>query len=115
LHALCGFGNDLPVIPAGACPIMKKTFVLLFAASVSLAACSQRAQDESAQAVDTTAADANATMRTAANSTEAAADKAFGSAEATLDNAGDAIGNAADKAKDKTGQALKDAGNTVDE
>ena len=92
---------------------MKKSIAL--ALVVSLAACSQKAQNEANEAADTISADANATMGEAVNDTDAAADKALGSAEATMDNSAAAIGNASDAARSKAGEALKDAGNEIEE
>jgi len=96
---------------------MRKMFALPLAALalIAISACSPKAQNETAEAADTVAADANATMVQAANDTEAAADRAFGSGEAMIDNGAAAIGNATDKAKKGTGQALRDMGNEIDE
>lgn len=96
---------------------MRKIFALPLAAValIAIPACSPKAQNETAEAADTVAADANATMVQAANDTEAAADRAFGSGEAMIDNGAAAIGNATDKAKKGTGQALRDMGNEIDE
>lgn len=92
---------------------MKKFALLPLLAIAALAACTPAAKNETAQAADTIAADANATMSQAINDTDAAADRAFGAAEATIDRSGAAVGNAADKAADETGNALKDAGNAI--
>ncbi|MBN8806837.1 MAG: hypothetical protein J0I47_01160 [Sphingomonas sp.] len=80
-------------------------------ASLALAACSQKAQDELGQAGNTMSADANATMARAVNSVDAAADKAFGDAQ----NKADQISNAADDAKHKAGAAMKDIGNDIED
>ncbi|MEN2784996.1 hypothetical protein ACFOKI_14810 [Sphingomonas qilianensis] len=89
--------------------------VLIGAVAAMLAACSPAAQNETAQAGDQIAADANATFGEAINDTDAAADRAFGSAEATMDNSAATLGNAADDAADATGAALKDAGNAIED
>ncbi|MDB5703577.1 MAG: hypothetical protein JWN66_693 [Sphingomonas bacterium] len=96
---------------------MRKYWVLPLAltAVLGLAACSPKAQNETAEAADTIAADANATMSEAVNDTNAAADKAFGSAEATMDNSAAAIGNATDSAMDRTGNAMKAAGDEIED
>ena len=60
-----------------------------------LAACSQKAQNETAEAADTMAADANATMGEAVNDIDAATDSALGAAGNSMDAAGDKIDNAA--------------------
>lgn len=88
---------------------------LLAALALSLAACSKPAQDNAAQAADTVAADANATVAEAIKDTDAATDDALGAAEARIDNAGAVIGNRADRVADKTGAALKDVGNEISE
>lgn len=85
--------------------------VPLIAIATALGACSQQAQNETAQAADTIAADANATAAKARDSTDAA----LGAAEARMDNVGDVIGNKIDKAGDAAGAALKDAGNEIED
>ena len=87
-----------------------KTFVAL-ALILGLAACSQKAQNEAAQAADTIAADANATMGEAVKDTDAAADKALGAGEAALNNAAAVT----DAARGKAGEALRDAGNEIED
>ncbi|CAN5399711.1 hypothetical protein BH10PSE14_BH10PSE14_21610 [soil metagenome] len=96
---------------------MRTIFTLPLAALalVAVAGCSPKAQNETAEAADTIAADANATMVEATNDTEAAADRAFGSGEAMIDNSAAAIDNATGKAKKKTGQAMRDMGNEIEE
>ena len=96
---------------------MRKTLTLTFAGVVliAVAGCSPKAQNEAAEAADTIAADANATMSEARNDTEAASDRAFGSGEAMIDNSAEAIGNASSKAKKGVGQAVKDLGNEIEE
>ncbi|GAA0667742.1 hypothetical protein GCM10009102_17280 [Sphingomonas insulae] len=116
--------------------IMKR---LLFLAAVPLAlgaaACSQNAQNETAEAGNAIAADTEATTRNAVSDVDAATDQAFGSAERSLDNAGEridaaadrtgdrldagadragaAISNGADRAADATGNALERAGRSL--
>ncbi|MDQ2878749.1 MAG: hypothetical protein M3R41_06710 [Pseudomonadota bacterium] len=100
---------------------MRKTIILpaaiafAIAAAMGLAACSPKAQNETSEAADTVAADANATMQEATNDTQAATDNAMGAAEASMDNAGAALDNAASAGKHQTGQTLKDAGNAIEE
>ncbi|MEO5492478.1 MAG: hypothetical protein ABIR08_00450 [Sphingomonas sp.] len=89
----------------------KALIPLALVATLGLAACSQKAQDETATAANTMSADANATMAKAANDVDAAADKAFGAAE----NGMDKVGNTVDRTKDKTGAALKDVGNEIED
>lgn len=67
-------------------------------AVIGVAACSPKAQNETAEAADAITADANATMTEAVNDTEAASDQAFGAAENAIDSAGEKIGNVADAA-----------------
>ena len=88
---------------------------IAFAAALGLAACSPKAQNETAEAADTIAADANATMSEAAGDTEAAADRALGAAETSIDNAGNAVGNAADSTLDATGNTLKKVGRDIED
>lgn len=96
----------------------------LIAAAAALAACSPKAQNETAEAGNAIGADISATTGNAINDVEAATDSALGSAEATLDNAGakmergadragDSIENGADRAAAATGEALTDAGNAM--
>ena len=93
-------------------------------AAAGLSACSQKAQNESAEAANAIGADASATTENAVGDVDTATDQALGSAAATMDNAGDsiaagadrtgnAISNGADRAADATGAALKDAGNAI--
>ncbi len=72
------------------------TIALMAMAVIGLAACSPKAQNETAEAADAISADANATMTEAVNDTEAASDKAFGATENAMDSASDKIGNVAD-------------------
>ena len=87
---------------------------LALAAAFGLAACSEKAQNETGQAAEATAADVNATMGEAVQDVDAASERAFGSAENALDDAGDAIENTADDAAAATGEALRDAGNAIE-
>ncbi len=88
---------------------MKRVLLPLAAlAALGLAACSEKAQNETAEAANTIAADANATMGEAAADVEAATDGALSSAENAADRAGaaigegvDRVGNAADAAGDE--------------
>jgi hypothetical protein len=101
---------------------MKKAMLLPFAAAAALAlsACSDKAQNETSEAAESIAADANATMGEAIDDVEAASDRAFNAAENGLDRAGNAIGNAtddagraADRGARETGEELEEAGNDL--
>lgn len=90
-------------------------------AAASLAACSQKTQDDAGNTADSAATDFNATTRNAVEDVAAATDRAMNSAQTSIDGAAptvdravDDAGNAADRAAHKTGQALKDAGNAID-
>ena len=77
---------------------MKKALLPLAAfAMLGLAACSDKAQNETAEAAEAIGADANATMSEAADDVEAATDGALGAAENAADRAGNAIGEGADR------------------
>ena len=113
-----------------ALPILASGLAIALA---GLSACSQKAKDDTTEAADSVAADANATMARAVNSVDAASDKAFGKgrdavneagpslkgagdrAGNALDSAGDTVGDAADGAKHATGRALKKAGTKLDQ
>lgn len=86
---------------------------LALAATLGLAACTPAAQNETAEAVDTVAADANATTTEAIEDTDAATAQTLGEGESRLDNAAAVIGNGIDRAKDKTGKAMEDLGNDI--
>lgn len=77
---------------------MKRIATTAFAviAVLGMTACSPKAQNETAEAADAIAADANATMSEAVNDTDAASDQAFGAAENAIDSAGQKIDNVAD-------------------
>ena len=81
-------GRYAPIDHQGADPMKTFAALALVAAAAALPACSQKAQDESAEAANTVAADTSATMSNAAGDVEAASDEAFGDAERNLDNAG---------------------------
>ncbi|MFL9839438.1 hypothetical protein ABS767_00560 [Sphingomonas sp. ST-64] len=88
---------------------MKRVFLPLAAvAALGLAACSDKAQNETAEAAEAIGADANATMSEAADDVETATDSALGAAENAADSTGaaieqgaDNVGNAADAAEDE--------------
>ena len=86
-----------------------KALVLVPLSVLALGACSPKAQDETAEAMNAVAGDANATAAKAIDDTDAA----LGAAESRIDNAGDVLGNKADRVADKTGAALKDVGNEI--
>ena len=73
-------------------------------AALGLAACSPKAQNETAEAANAIAGDANATAAKAIDDTDAA----LGAAESRMDNAGAVLSN-------KAGETLKDAGNEIEE
>ena len=83
---------------------------LIALATLALAACSPKAQNEVVEAANAVEADANATGAQAVDDTDAA----LGAAESRIDNVGDVLSNTADRAADKTGEALKDAGNEIE-
>lgn len=96
----------------------------LIATAAMLAACSQNAQDQTAQAGNAVGADISATTSNAVSDVDAATDSALGSAEATFDNAGtniergadragQSIENGTDRAAHAAGEALTDAGNSL--
>jgi hypothetical protein len=124
------------------CIRMKKFLIPALALTAGLAACSNNAQDQTAQAANAIAADASATTENAVDDVSAASDRALGSAERSLDNAGAkldnatdnldvkadragdrieagadragaSIANGADRAADATGNALTRAGNAI--
>lgn len=78
---------------------MKKLLLLpLAVATISIGACSQKAQNETGEAADAVASDVNATMGEAVSDVQKAGDRAFGAAENAADHAGDKIENATDRA-----------------
>lgn len=78
---------------------MKRVLLPLAAvAALGLAACSEQAKNETADAANAIAADANATMGEAVQDVEAATDSALGAAENTADGLGNAIGAGVEKA-----------------
>ena len=85
---------------------MKKAILLPVAAlaAFGLSACSQKAQNETAEAADSIAADVNATTSEAVQDVEAATDKALGAASNTIDDAG----NAVDATGDSVDNAVED-------
>lgn len=91
---------------------MKRLFTtgLIAATALGLAACSERAQNESAEAGNAIAADTAATTSNAVNDVDAATDRALDKAENSLDRAGEALKNSGDRAADATGNAMVRAG-----
>lgn len=71
-----------------------------------LAACSPRAQNETADAADAITADANATMQTAAKDVDAASDRAFGAATNVAQPVGNAIDAAVARGKAKAARPI---------
>lgn len=88
-----------------------KIYPVAILAILALTACSQKAQNETATAANTMAADANATMAKAAGDVNAA----FGAAENGIDAAGNTVGKATGDAKNAAGKALKDMGNEIED
>jgi hypothetical protein len=78
-------------------------------AALALTACSEKAQNETAEAAEQIGADANATMGEAAQDVEEATDAALGTAENATDKVGAAIGEGVDKA----GNAVDAAGDEL--
>ncbi|HVF95400.1 MAG TPA: hypothetical protein VM900_13890 [Sphingomonas sp.] len=98
-----------------------KRYLIPAVVALALSACGQQAQNETAEAGESIAADANATTRNAIQDVDAASDAALGSAEASMDNSGarfeagarrtgDALANSADLAADEAGNVLERAG-----
>ena len=83
---------------------------LVAVTALGLAACSERAQNESAQAGNAIAADTAATTSNAVEDVDAATDRALNSAENSLDRAGATLRNSGDAAADATGNAMVRAG-----
>lgn len=89
---------------------MKRVLLPLAAiAALGLAACSEQAQNETAEAANAIGADANATMGEAAQDVEAATDSALGAAE----NAADSLGNTIESGADRVGNAADAAGDEL--
>jgi hypothetical protein len=82
-----------------------------FAAIALLAACSPKAQNETADAGNLIGADPDAMMNQAASDVSNAADRDFGAAEARIDNSAD---NSSDDADDAD-QGTDDTGNDVED
>ena len=99
---------------------MKKTIALVtvLAATMSLAACSPKAANETAEAGNAMMSDMNATTADAMNTVDAATDNAMGAIGNATENATGAIANTADTAADKmkaaTGDAMSAAGNKME-
>src|SRR5690242_1364021 len=79
-------------------------------AVAGLSACSQKAQDETSEADNTTAADMDATTSAAVNDVDSATDNALGAAA----NSMDAAGNSLDNAAADVGNGFDAAGNDID-
>ncbi|HEY0624395.1 hypothetical protein [Sphingomonas sp.] len=88
-----------------------KRVALSFAAvaALGLAACSEKAQNETAEAANAIGADANATMGEAVQDVQSATESALGTAE----NAADSIGNTVSEGADKVGNAVEAAGDEL--
>lgn len=94
---------------------MRKALLPLAAiAALGLAACSDNAKNETAEAGNAIAADANATMGEAASDVEAATDGALTSAENAADRAGAAIGEGARDAEAGVQEGAARVGNAAD-
>ncbi|MBX9858775.1 MAG: hypothetical protein K2Y20_04185 [Sphingomonas sp.] len=91
---------------------MKKLAALLaLPLAIGLAACSPKAQNETADAIT---ADANATMSEATKDVDAAGDRALGGMDNAVDTVGNTIDDATAKGKEKASQGLRDASNAID-
>lgn len=89
---------------------MKRALLPLAAIAVlGLAACSDKAQNEAAEAVNAIGADVNATMGEAVQDVQSATEGALGTAE----NAADSIGNTVSAGADKVGNAVDAAGDEL--
>ncbi len=94
---------------------MKKLAALLaLPLAIGLAACSPKAQNETAEAADAITADANATMSEATKDVDAAGDRALGGMDNAVDTVGNTIDDATAKGKEKASQGLRDASNVID-
>lgn len=78
-------------------------------AALGLAACSDKAQNEAAEAANAIGADANATMGEAVQDVQDATESALGTAE----NAADSLGNTVSEGADKVGNAVEAAGDEL--
>lgn len=96
---------------------MKKSTLLPLAlmGALSLAACGENARNETGEAADAIAADANSTMHEAARDVEAATDSALQSAENAIDRTGQAFENGADRAEAESAEARRAAGEELEE
>lgn len=94
---------------------MKKLAALLaLPLAIGLAACSPKAQNETAEAADAITADANATMSEATKDVDAAGDRVLGGMDNAVDTVGNTIDDATAKGKEKASQGLRDASNAID-
>lgn len=82
---------------------------MLAAAALGLAACSDKAQNEAAEAANAVGTDIENTADAAVDTV----DNALDGAGNAMDNAGEATENAAEGAANATGNALTEAGNEV--
>lgn len=96
---------------------MKKAFMLTAAAAAALglAACSDNAQDETAEAANAIATDVSTTTGEAVDDLDAATGSALGSAEAGIDQAGQSIENGADATGRAIGNTTAEAGREMEE
>lgn len=88
---------------------------IAFAPLLLLAACSPKAQNETADAADAITADANATMQTAINDVDAASDRAFGAAQNAAQPVGNAIDAAVAQGKAKAAKPIGATGTSGDQ
>lgn len=94
---------------------MKKLAALLaLPLAIGLAACSPKAQNETAEAADAITADANATMSEATKDVDAAGDRVLGGMDNAVDTVGNTIDDATARGKEKASQGLRDASNAID-
>lgn len=94
---------------------MKKSILasMILAGSLGLAACSEPARDESAEAANAVATDVEMTTDEALSDIDAATDNALANVEAAADEAGATLENGADATVDAAGNALVEAGEEV--
>lgn len=94
---------------------MKKSILasMILAGSLGLVACSDNAQNESAEAANAVSTDVETTTDEAIGSIDAATDNALADVEAAAENAGATLENGAEAAADATGNALIEAGEEV--
>ena len=94
---------------------MKTTMLAVLALTAALGACSDKAQNEAAQAANAIGSDVQSTIDNAAADVKNVTVDAVGAAENVADATGAAAANTADKAKDATANALDKASGKLKE